>query len=234
MGCCGSLLRFILGLINVLFLLIGIALVVCTSILKWANISKFKEISGLDKLINLTSIDAVAITLLCIGGFIILLSFIGLIGITCSNRGFLIVYEIVIVILFMAHLGALIALLVMSSKIETEFRKALNDTIITINNPTTSASELKTKCEIMKGLSNLFTCCGANGPQDFANTANIANCCQDASVKNGCADTSVDAIKKYSIYLLVIPTSVILFIELISIISVPFLIGQISNNMKNS
>ena len=158
MSCCGSMFRFLLGLINVIFLVIGIALVVTTSVLKWANISQLKEISGLEKLLNLTSIDAVTITLLCIGAFIVFLSFVGLIGVCCSNRGFLVVYEIVTVLLFMAHVGALIALLVMQPKIEDQYRAMLNATVKAIVDPATSADEQTTKCGIMLGLSGLFGC----------------------------------------------------------------------------
>lgn len=221
MSCCGSLFRFLLGLINVIFLLIGIALVVTTSVLKWANISKLQEISGLDKLLNLTSIDAVTIALLCIGGFIVFLSFAGLIGVCCSNRGFLFIYEFITVILFMGQVGALIALLVMQPQIESQYKNSLNATVNSIN---TQASDAEQKCALMTALSELFTCCGANGPADFVSAK---KCCMDMTVTTGCSQASIDSIKKYSIYLYVF-SGVIIFIELISIIGVPFMIGRIS------
>ena len=233
MGCCGSLFRFLLGLINVLFLLIGIALVVTTSVLKWSNISKLNEIQGLDTVLNLTSIDAVTIALLCIGGFIIFLSFIGLVGVCCSNRCFLIMYETITLIIFMAHVGALIALLVMTPKIEQQYRTTLNSTITAINTLPADSNDFKTKCVLMQSLSKFFGCCGANGPTDFTNADNQKNCCQSPVQTGGCADKSVDWIKKYSTYLLIIPTAVIFFIELVSIVGVPFMIARISREMKN-
>jgi hypothetical protein len=225
MGCCGSLFRFLLGLINILFLLIGIALVVTTSVLKWSNISKLKEIKGLETVLDLTSIDAVTIALICIGGFIIFLSFIGLVGVCCSNRCFLIMYEIITLILFIAHVGALIALLVMTPKIEQQYRATLNSTIAAINAQPTDEN----KCKLMLSLSNFFECCGANSPTEL--TSKI--CCKVPTPTQGCADASVDWIKKYSTYLLIIPTAVILFVELVSIVGVPFMIGRISKEMKN-
>jgi hypothetical protein len=217
----------------VIFLLIGIALVATTSVLKWANIGKLKEISGLQNILDLTSIDAITIALICIGAFIILISFIGLMGVCCSNRVFLVIYEIIVIILFLSHLAALITLLVMSKTVENEYRKALNQTVADINSPSTSVPDRELKCSIMANLSGIFQCCGANNQNDFANSSLSSKCCRPEYVAaKGCADLSVDAIKKYSIYLLIIPTAVILFIELISIIGVPFLIASISRKLR--
>lgn len=226
MCCCGSLFRFLLGLINVIFLLIGIALVVTTSVLKWGNISKLQDISGLDKILNLTSIDALTIGLLCIGGFIIFLSFAGLIGVCCSNRGFLFIYEFITVILFMGNVGAFIALFIMQPQIESQYRSSLNATVVSIN---AQGSDAVQKCELMYLLSNIFACCGANGPNDFV--AESAKCCKDIAVTTGCAEASLDSIKKYSIYFYIF-SAVIFFIELISIIGVPFMIGRISRKKQ--
>lgn len=231
MGCCKSLFSFLLGLVNVIFMLIGIALVATTSVLKWANIGKLKEITGMQNIIDLASIDAITIALICIGALIILISFIGLMGVCCSNRVFLVIYEIIVIILFLLHLAALITLLVMSNTVEKEYRKALNQTVADINNPSTSQSEIQLKCNLMTNISGIFQCCGANSINDFPNPS--YKCCKpEYYTAKGCADLSVDAIKKYSIYLLVIPTAVILFIELISIIGVPFLIASISRKLR--
>jgi hypothetical protein len=139
-------------------------------------------------------------------------------------------YEIITVILFMAHVGALIALLVMTPKIEQQYRVTLNTTIADINTPK-DQNDAATKCKLMYGLSEFFTCCGAQGPSDFLDKP--SKCCKDSTQTQGCADASIDWIKKYSTYLLIIPTAVILFIELISIVGVPFMIGRISNDRKN-
>jgi hypothetical protein len=138
-------------------------------------------------------------------------------------------YEIITVILFMAHVGALIALLVMTPKIEQQYRVTLNTTIADINT-SPDAKIVATKCTLMTELSKFFTCCGAQGPSDFTGSN---KCCKDNTQTQGCADASINWIKKYSTYLLIIPTAIILFIELVSIVGVPFMIGRISNDRKN-
>ena len=126
----------------------------------------------------------------------------------------------------MAHVGALIALLVMTPKIEQQYRATLNSTIVAINAQPTDEN----KCKLMLSLSNFFECCGAIGPTELVSKP---TCCKTPIPKQGCADASVDWIKKYSTYLLIIPTAVILFVELVSIVGVPFMIGRISREMKN-
>lgn len=68
MSCFSTFTRIVLGLINIIFLLLGIALVVLTSILRWGNIPELKKINNYDNLAVLTAVNAIAIALLVIGG----------------------------------------------------------------------------------------------------------------------------------------------------------------------
>ena len=68
MSCFSTFTRIVLGLINIIFLLLGIALVVLTSILRWGNIPELKKINNYDNLAVLTAVNAIAIVLLVIGG----------------------------------------------------------------------------------------------------------------------------------------------------------------------
>jgi hypothetical protein len=70
MSCFSTFTRIILGLINIVFLLLGIALVVLTSILRWGNIPELKKINSYDNLAVLAAVNAIAIALLVIGGSI--------------------------------------------------------------------------------------------------------------------------------------------------------------------
>ena len=230
MSCSGSLFQFIFGLINIIFLLIGIALIVITSVFKWSNISSLKKISDLEALFHLTQIDAVTIALLCLGGFIVVLSVIGLIGVCYEDRCFLIIYDIITVILFLAHVAALIVLLKMTPDLEKQYRASL-DSIVDGINERKNQNDFERKCKLMNVLSAFFTCCGSKGPQDFKSDTERNACCKNGALamkQPGCADTSVNYIKKYSTNFLVIPTCVIVFIELLAIVSVSLLIGRLN------
>lgn len=105
-GCFGSLIRIVLGIINTIFLLIGLAIFITAAILRWSSDSLLNKITNseaIQSIISVSALDATTIVLLAIGGFIIALSLAGLLGVICSSRFFLVIYEIIIIILFLAH-----------------------------------------------------------------------------------------------------------------------------------
>ena len=219
-----SIFRILLGVINAIYLLLGIAFLITASVFKSSNINKLKDADDFDRMLNSAAINVG----IFIATFIIFISIFGLIGVCISNRCFLIMYEILTIILFVSHGVSLIALLVLSPKIEQQVRVLLNTTMDGINKMPVNGIEFKNNCEFMHALSMIFKCCGANGPSDFASSDNLKTCCINQALKQGCADASVDWIKKYSTYLLIIPIAVILFVELVLIVIVPLVIRDIS------
>lgn len=232
-GCCGTFISIILSIVNIVFLLLGIGLVVTVCVLRWGNVAKINEIDGIQSYINLVSINVVVIVLICIGAFAIFLSFLGLAGICCSNRIFLVIHEIVVVILFLLHLAALIFVLATSSTVENELNKGIIKIVEDLNKTTANTNEYDRNTKLLYSISDVFSCCGARGRSDFRDTVTLEKSCKPANYNTGCIPTVYTKLKDISIYLLVIPSSVILFVELISIICVPFLIGQISRKRKS-
>lgn len=103
----------------------------------------------------------------------------------------------------------------------------LNVTIKDLNSNSTSPEKVTAECHSMRILSDIFICCGYDGPQDFVyNTTFATECCKQGTYK-GCADTIVNEIKSNGINLVVIPNFVILGFEFVIILLVPFLIGRI-------
>lgn len=237
MGACSILLRVIMGIINFLFFLLGAALVTTTCLLRWGkSVIKIDINTYIPPGVGQGVIDGVTIGLICIGGIIIILSLIGILGITCSNRCLLVLHEIVVILLFLIHLAALILLLVYWPIIERELTKQFNSTSIGLINNSTIPTNLLTnlqECSRIKEISNTFECCGITSPNDFSQTIQKA-CCKDPIPNKGCLSVVFEKIKLYSIYFLIIPTSVILFIELISIILVPILVFIISKNKSRN
>ena len=79
-------------------------------------------------------------------------------------------------------------------------------------------------------ISRLFHCCGANGPDDIKNSTVALECCHvdndtNAVYNQGCADVTVDLLKKNALNFLLIPSCVILLVELYAILIIPVLIG---------
>ena len=159
-GCCGSLIRVFLGIVNALFLLIGLAVFIIAAVLRWNSgsiLNKITNSEAIQSIISVAALNAATIVLLAIGAFIILLSLVGLLGVICANRFFLVIYEVVIILLFLAHGVTLIVAAVKSSDIEDEFRKSLNRTIDDINNPMSDNTTVVAECAALNLLSGSYS-----------------------------------------------------------------------------
>jgi hypothetical protein len=224
-GCCGNFTRFLLGVFSLMFLLIGIALVVLTSLIKWSNVfSSVINTNQLNNVLNLVTLDAITIALLVLGSFTIVLSLIGLIGVIFLNKCLLIFYEIICVLLFLAHAAAFIAYFVYAPQLNTQIQKSFNQTI-------SSNSSDTNQIGLLYGVSKVFSCCGSNGPSDFSGTGkNVSLYCFNTTASLGCSTAVNNFIQKYSIYGIVIPTAILLFIEFIIIVGTPILIQRVNSS----
>lgn len=166
-------------------------------------------------------------------GFAILLSIVGLFGVIFRNRCLLILYEIIVLILFLIHLAALIILLVFYPRVEQVLKDELDRQVNSINSYS-NANSFITDCGIMKNISTLFQCCGSSSPNDIKVEQNRRLCCSDAYNfgDNGCTPTINNLIKKYSNYYIIIPTAIILFIEFCALILVPIMVCQITSDRR--
>ena len=88
----------------------------------------------------------------------------------------------------------------------------------------------------MKAFSKIFDCCGAIGPQDFANKSLISECCyitnNSSEAYGGCADKAVDTVTKNGVQLILVPNMAFIILELILIVLIPFLISRIKRQRK--
>lgn len=234
LGCCGNMSKCLLTFINLFFFIAGLVVLIAASVLKWGNTDFWHfEQEPLNDIVEIGKIGNVAHALLIVGSITTVFGFLGLCGARCLSKIFLIFYELVVVVLFLVHFVIIMALLLASAGIELEYRKELNSTVGHINSE--SGQEFEKYCQGMKAMSTLFHCCGANGPSDFTNSTVALECCHtDATGKvlyeEGCADKTVNLIRKNALNFLVKPSGVILGIELFAIIMVAFLIGRIGSN----
>lgn len=164
LGICGCFLRIMLAILNLFIFGIGLALVVLTSLFKWSTVFDFvKKIDGLEQFVNFQTLDGVIIALLVIGIYLVILSLIGFIAVTSMNRCFLGMYEVLLLIIFLAHLGALIALLVLQPKYEETIRGEFDNIIARITNATLSGlsdTRVEAVYTSLRALSGTFNCCG--------------------------------------------------------------------------
>lgn len=230
LGCCGNMIRLSLFLINLIFFILGLTVFIAAAVLRWGDntFSKFTDIPYFDEIIKVGSLGTVSIALMVIGAIILVLSFIGILGVKFLNKFFLVVYEVIVGLIFLTHGISLLVLLFSSETIEDNYRKTLNTTMEHINS---NDEKFEQNCELMKGLSSVFHCCGDKGFNDFRNTTIAEECCEpNANTKElytiGCTDKSIESIKDNAVNLLIIPSAIILVIELFALVMVPCIIGK--------
>jgi hypothetical protein len=234
-GCFGSFIRIVLSLINIIFLLFGLGIFAVAALLKWADTSVLSRMASnaeIRSIIDVSAIENVSFVLLVLGAFIVLLSLVGLIGACCANRFFLVLYEIVLVLLFLSHGVLLIVGGIKSAEVEREFRRALNVTVERVRHANATEPELHALCNAFRLVSELFECCGAASPADFNKTL-ADRCCVQPMPIYGCSDRAVSVVKRNGINIIIIPNSVILCFEFILILIVPFLIGRITKGRRH-
>ena len=143
-GIFGSCIRLVLTLINILLLVIGAAIFIASAFLRWnpeVIIGNIPNDDAVQSILNASTVNIVSIIFLSIGGFIVLISTIGLIGALCASRAFLIIYQFFIIIIFLIHAVAMLVLTIMSNGLSSEFKKELNTTMNNINNYNISSNK---------------------------------------------------------------------------------------------
>ncbi len=232
MGCCGDTIRFFLNVVNFLFFIMGLVVFITAALLYWTDIlGKDLDIKELKNVVEIAQIDTVAIVLMVIGGFAMLVSVIGLLGACCMNRFFLIVYEIVVLCMFLAHGITLLVVVFSSDSIKNAFEKGLDKTVTSLNKNETN---FELKCDALLALSKAFKCCGSfNGTKDFKDPSYALKCCEtnqkNETATEGCPKKSVNELMDKSVNYIIIPSGFILTVELFAIIAVPIIIKKRNN-----
>lgn len=233
-----TILRILLFIINAIFILLGLTLVVTTSVLRWGNIINISSLQELNDIQNVDLIlNGIPISLIVYGVIVLLIGVLGLLGVWTCNKFLLIIHEIIVIIIFLVHLGAVIAILVAWPSIESQFQKELNKTLEEINNKAdifnfSELISLQKQCNLLLETSKKYDCCGIMSPSDF-NFLIRLNCCKLPTPKQGCLELMIRRTKEYSLILIVIPMSVIILMVILSIILVPILIYLIRNKINS-
>jgi hypothetical protein len=235
-GCCGNLVTILLTIINAIILLLGVTIFIIAAVLKWSKnsvLNKLLELADKVTIIDLSSITIVSYVLLGIGAFLIIVSLVGLIGACCSSRCFLVIYEIILIAIFMSHLTLVLMIILGFPKIEQEFKKAMDKSVDQLNTTQVTPQDIDKLCAPLKVISDLFDCCGSSGSSDFISNE-IRNTCCKANTTDGCSSKVFQVSRQHGWLFIVIPNIVICCIEWLFIIAVPFLINRISYRLVDN
>lgn len=232
---CSKFYRHILIAFNIIILIVGILVTTFAAVVKYdKDFSQLIDAKALTDVINITQINSIAILFLAIGVFAILLSFLGILGLCCLNRCLLVLYEIIVILLFLTHAIGLLVLVFGQGSIEKAFRGEMENIVMRLKNEKND-TKYEIDCQTMQLLSDLFKCCGNSSSTDFINNPNIINnCCKVSNTTKspGCTQLAIDSIETNAINYLLIPSGAILGVELLVIILNPLIISDIRKQQQ--
>lgn len=224
MACCKNIMRCLLIFVNIFFFLIGGLLAALGIVIRWGSIKEVEEIIEKAKeisFIDLTYIETIAILLLSLGIIILVVALFGLIGACCMSKCFLVMYDALCVLMFMAHIGVIVYIIIKLPNTEEDYKKKLDQQIYQVNS---NPSDLK-PCVSFRILSEIFKCCGSSGPDDFNTTIARDECCKE-EYKDGCSSKLFKTIRDNALNYVVIPNGIVCLIELIIIVGTAILIRR--------
>ncbi|XP_052060644.1 tetraspanin-9-like [Mytilus californianus] len=176
MGACKSCSRVILVLINILFSLIGIALLIVGSVVRWGTDLMNQYLSDLYKdfrvAINVHDdldfnipdlLGDVTLSFIVIGAFFFIIGILGCIGACCTVRPMLILYVVILSILVLAEIAFVVVLFAAQSKVDEWLKKPFKMTL-------EEYKGIDGIDAVTLGLNFIMTqydCCGVEGYGDF-------------------------------------------------------------------
>ena len=221
---------------NIIMFIVGLLVTVLGLLLKYDK--KFKELISfkqVEKILDVGEINTITILVIAIGGFVMVLSLLGVLGLIFLSKFLLITYQVIIIILFLAHGIGLLVYVFSRGTIEKGIKSGMKQIVDNLNTQTNTSSIYVTDCDIMKAFSNLFTCCGSNSPRDFNNSAVILNCCSNSiDIQAGCSDKIISSIQANAKNYLIIPSCAILAVELVVMIMTPIITNRIRSSKNIS
>jgi len=187
---CASCAKWCLIIFNILFCLIGVALV-AVGIYAYITLSDYLNILG-DSRIN-----APAIVLIVFGVITFIVAAMGCFGACKESPCLLFTFAAIICILLIAEIGAGVAAYVFKDKVEGFFDEKSAD-VLALYDETADAAATTSWDKVQKELE----CCGYNGPTDWQNLTlaplqkgKIPDSCPTGANVTGCKQQIIDDIK---------------------------------------
>jgi len=182
MGCCDQISKYIIFLFNLVFFLVSLVLIgsgVALQVMKDDIISHFNSVHIEDIDPNQMLLIA-TITLISIGGVILLISFCGCCGSIIENKCMVLTYATILALITLSLIGAGVAIHVLEKNIKEELKKEL--------------PEILSKQDVVNafnGVQTSFECCGVFHYTDWNNKAVFGindvpdSCCKTQTLNCG-------------------------------------------------
>ncbi|KAG7233001.1 hypothetical protein INR49_006447 [Caranx melampygus] len=148
-----QLLKFCSGVINCIFMVLGLSVVGCAV---WILFGKGNFLT----VVSSVELDTVASSLLLIGGVVLMVSVIGCVGTDREHRFLLLVYMGFLIVLVLGQLFVMLLLLINRNKVEQSLEAEVDQIISGFLG---SSSE----DQLLENVQHYGRCCGRTGPSDW-------------------------------------------------------------------
>lgn len=203
LSCGAQCSRITLITVNVIFLLCGIALFVLGLVFRFGDDSTIgKEFQATLEKVKIddydlhTLIDSLTILFIIVGAVIIGFAILGFVGAVCYVRCALVLYAILLGLCLAVELAGVILYFIMRNKLETGFKKGMQEVIIDANKAGNGSESLKATHYFFK----TFECCHVSSTRLNATPPgeSTVTCSTSSNAyQKDCYDAFVERIKAY-------------------------------------
>lgn len=164
-SCESKVIKLLLGVFNLLWLILGSAVVfIGVRLVKWNN-----DFSAATDLAHI-NLKTASFAILAIGVIIVLISFLGFFGACCENAFMLNAYGLLMILLVGAQIFALVYAIQNNNDIEKEISNGIKKTIQEINKDYETAY-------LLELIQYNLKCCGWIDYNDYKNSTVPGSCC---------------------------------------------------------
>ncbi|CAF0748745.1 unnamed protein product [Adineta steineri] len=231
LSCGVEFMRGVLLFFNVLFVIVGLALIGLGIYIKVDDnfASILEQLANGQKTFEGQSLGFLAFVMIGGGVFTLLIALFGCMGALWNNRCLLYMYALILALLMILELVGFIMAFVNKGNLEKDYKQSLSNVLqAALKNNTVSVLTSFHKLE------DILKCCGAYNKSDYNNYPEIplSQRCMDHEDSQGCSDAIIGLLKKY---LGIIAGSLggVLLLELLGLIGAIVLAKALKNKPDN-
>jgi len=232
MGCCETILRMLLVIVNLLMMAVGGVMLITGIVFKLGKEDLVPQLSDYS-----TSMEGISLFVIIVGAVVAIVGLLGCMGACLKKNGILNFYFLIVLVTLVLQVALIIFTILKKDAVIAQVTEAVTETFNAVNDGTATDKEK----QATSYLESAAECCGLTGPAFWTDTADAqttgmvpAGCCKgyeaDATVvpawtcaladayTAGCLEAAPDMIKDNAWTLLII-VIIIMVVEIVCMLA---------------
>uniref|UniRef100_A0A1I7TCU7 Tetraspanin n=1 Tax=Caenorhabditis tropicalis TaxID=1561998 RepID=A0A1I7TCU7_9PELO len=234
-GCGNKCVKYFFWLINLLFFVLGCAIV---GLSIWLLVDKNSlatvastvkvDLSQVLSQINIQQFNLILYVALAIGGALLILGFFGCCGSCCESVCAIVIYFLLVLILFVIEVIAIVLYFVKKNDLLQGFVTVWREELVSKYNTQQQVHQ------VLDQIQSSLQCCGAAGCSDYVQYGAFPTSCQCATVQQqGCATLLWNAFQNNLIYVAFV-LIIVLFVEVLAMIFACIIRGAVKEKCSQA